>query len=154
MQMKNKHSSHYNRLFVMTGLSFIAMFVLMYAMVDSVGSVYANVNQVYMAALMTAPMVILEILLMSRMYENKRMNATIVAVSVVVLAGAYGLIRRQTLVSDEQFLRSMIPHHAGAILMCGQAPLNDPEITSLCRNIKSSQKAEIDQMKAILARLE
>jgi len=45
----------------------------------------------------------------------------------------------------------MIPHHASAILMCKQAPIRDPEITSLCRAIISSQQTEIDQMKAKLS---
>jgi uncharacterized protein (DUF305 family) len=48
----------------------------------------------------------------------------------------------------------MIAHHAGAILMCEQAPIQDAEIKDLCGNIISSQQTEIDQMKAILRRLE
>jgi uncharacterized protein (DUF305 family) len=56
-------------------------------------------------------------------------------------------------VSDKQFLRSMIPHHAGAILMCEQAPIEDAEIKALCKNIVSSQQSEIDQMKAKLSAL-
>jgi uncharacterized protein (DUF305 family) len=47
----------------------------------------------------------------------------------------------------------MIPHHAGAILMCEQAPISDPEIHELCGQIVSSQQAEIDLMKAKLAEL-
>jgi uncharacterized protein (DUF305 family) len=47
----------------------------------------------------------------------------------------------------------MIPHHAGAILMCEQASIVDPEIKELCGTITSSQQTEIDQMKAILQRL-
>jgi len=46
----------------------------------------------------------------------------------------------------------MIPHHSGAILMCEQASIRDPELKSLCGNIITSQKQEIDQMKAMLAR--
>src|SRR6266498_610890 len=57
-------------------------------------------------------------------------------------------IRWQTAISDGQFLRSMIAHHAGAILMCEQAPIQDPEIKRLCSNILKGQQAEIDQMKA------
>jgi uncharacterized protein (DUF305 family) len=60
------------------------------------------------------------------------------------------MIRQQTAVSDRQFLRSMIPHHAGAILMCTKAPIRDAEIESLCENIVSGQQAEIDQMRAKL----
>jgi len=48
-------------------------------------------------------------------------------------------------------LRSMIPHHAGAILMCEQAPIRDAEIRKLCETIISGQQAEIDQMKRKLA---
>jgi uncharacterized protein (DUF305 family) len=47
----------------------------------------------------------------------------------------------------------MIPHHAGAILMCEEAPIQDPEIKQLRSSIIASQQAEIDQMKAILNRL-
>ncbi|MFZ8373971.1 DUF305 domain-containing protein, partial [Staphylococcus aureus] len=42
----------------------------------------------------------------------------------------YG-VRAQALVGDKQFLRAMIPHHSGAILMCQQANLTDPEIKKL-----------------------
>ena len=48
----------------------------------------------------------------------------------------------------------MIPHHAGAILMCEQAPLQDSEIKALCKNIVSGQQSEIDQMKAKLEALQ
>jgi uncharacterized protein (DUF305 family) len=47
----------------------------------------------------------------------------------------------------------MIPHHAGAILMCERAPIQDAEIKQLCGEIISSQQKEIDQMKSMLARL-
>ena len=53
-----------------------------------------------------------------------------------------------------QFLKSMIPHHAGAILMCEEASIQDPEIRVLCQNIIVSQQSEINQMKAILNRTE
>lgn len=152
--MENQHQhQNYRRLVLMSVLSFGAMYVLMFAMVDSLAHVYANINQFYMAALMTAPMAILELLLMGRMYRDKRLNALFLAVTIVVLVGSYVGIRQQALISDRQFLRSMIPHHAGALLMCENARLQDPGIVELCRSIRASQQAEIDQMKAILKRL-
>jgi len=48
----------------------------------------------------------------------------------------------------------MIPHHAGAILMCEESSIQDPEIQELGGTIISSQRAEIDQMQAILQRLD
>jgi uncharacterized protein (DUF305 family) len=148
----SKSNRHYLLLAFMAVLSFVAMFVLMYAMVNAFQNVYLNVNQFYMAGLMAAPMVIIELLLMRHMYHNRKLNIAIIAACVIALAGFWMLIRRQTAVGDEQFLRSMIPHHAGAILMCEQGSISDPEIKRLCESIKTSQQAEIEQMKAILAR--
>jgi hypothetical protein len=45
----------------MIGLSYVSMYLLMYAMVNRLGDVYNSLNQVYMAGLMTAPMVVIEI---------------------------------------------------------------------------------------------
>ena len=47
--------SHYLRLLLMTVLSFIAMYILMYAMVDKFANVFPNFNQFYMAGLMASP---------------------------------------------------------------------------------------------------
>lgn len=148
------HSNQYVRLLAMTALSFISMYVFMYAMVDTLANVYSNINQFYMAGLMTTPMVIIEILLMWGMYENKRTNLMIVGASILALGAFFLLIRQQTAVADAQFLRSMIPHHAGAILMCENAPLKEAELKELCRTIISSQRSEINQMKEKLSKLE
>jgi uncharacterized protein (DUF305 family) len=146
--------SPYARLGLMVGLSFIAMYALMYAMVDSWPNVYISVNQIYMAGLMAAPMALIELVLMGGMYKNRRLNIIVVATSVAALALFWILIRQQAAVSDKQFLRSMIPHHAGAILMCEEAPVEDSEIKALCQAILSGQQAEIAQMKAKLGALE
>ncbi len=140
----------YLRLFAMTLLSFLSMYILMYAMVNEFSNVYPNNNQAYMAGLMTAPMVVFELLLMSGMYSNKRANLGILAVSVAALGAFFLLIRQQTAIGDTQFLKSMIPHHAGAILMCGKAPVQAARIKDLCRTIIQGQQSEIDQMKSIL----
>ena len=145
---------HYLKFLIMTVLMFVSMYILMYAMVNSFAEVYNNVNQFYMAALMTAPMVLIEILLMSSMYPNKKINLAIIAMSVVALVGFWFLIRDQTAVTDKQFIRSMIPHHSGAILMCREAVITDAELKQLCGEIISSQQQEIDQMEQILDRMD
>jgi uncharacterized protein (DUF305 family) len=140
----------YGRLSLMTVLSFAAMFILMYAMVDRLENVYANFNQVYMAGLMAAPMVLIEMALMRGMYPNAKLNIMIVSVAVLVMVLCWVAIRQQSAISDRQFLRSMIPHHAGAILMCEQNKLRKPELVRLCQQIVSSQKAEILLMESEL----
>lgn len=146
-------TTHYGRFLVMIGLHFIAMYILMYSMVDAFADIFSSFNQLYMAALMTASMVLIELPLMRSMYKSKRLNILILAVGLVVLFGSFLMIRQQTAVSDRQFLRSMIPHHSGAILMCEEASLQDVEIKALCKNIVAGQQTEIDQMKAKLDQL-
>ena len=143
-------SNHYVHLGVMAFLSFLAMYGLMYSMVDSFANVYMSFNQVYMAALMAAPMVVIELIVMRMMYKDARLNALILVGSVAFGIGMFVLIRQQTAIGDRQFLRSMIPHHSGAILMCREASLQDQELKNLCQEIISSQQREIDQMTAKL----
>ncbi len=123
-------------------------------MVNAFANVYPNLNQAYMAGLMTAPMVLIELTLMGGMYRDKRLNAVIAAASLIALAGCWFLIRQQTAISDRQFLKSMIPHHAGAILMCREAALADAGIKELCAKIIVDQEAEIRQMREKLNQLE
>jgi uncharacterized protein (DUF305 family) len=149
-----KQMNHYNRLLAMTALSFVAMYALMYAMVDSLGNVLNSINQVYMAGLMAAAMVIIELAIMGAMYHRRALNRVIMAASVVALVGFWLLIRTQGGVGDIQFLRSMVPHHSGAILMCEKAAIADADIQQLCKTIIASQADEIAQMRAKLDQLE
>jgi uncharacterized protein (DUF305 family) len=144
-------TAHYKHLLLMAVLSFVSLYVLMYAMVNELSNVYASINQFYMAGLMTAPMVVIELSLMRSMFPSKKLNAVIVSASVIAGVAFWALIREQAAVTDRQFLRSMIPHHGGAILMCKQAPLQDPAVKELCATIISSQQSEIDLMKTKLS---
>jgi uncharacterized protein (DUF305 family) len=145
---------HYMLLALMAALSFAAMYALMYAMVDRFADVYPSINQTYMAGLMTAPMVIIELIVMSMMYPSKAVNAAIIGVSIVVGALCWFAIRNQAAVGNVQFIKSMIPHHSGAILMCGKADLTDAKLKALCSRIIKGQQDEIDEMKAILGSLQ
>lgn len=146
--MKNAYAS----LAVQTVISGIIMYLVMFVMIDSLGSFYNNLNMLYMTLMMVAPMVVLMIIAMWHMFPSKPANVALLIGSLAIFAGSFVLIRTQTTIGDTAFLRSMIPHHSGAILMCREASLNDPEIVRLCDQIKESQRREIDQMKAILAR--
>ena len=155
----NQHGEHngddkpYLRLAVMIALSYVSMYVLMYAMVNTLGDIYNSMNQVYMAGLMTAPMVVIEMLLMSGMYKSRKLNVLLIAGTCVAGIAFFLFIRQQSAISDRQFLRSMIPHHSGAILMCDGASLQYQRIRELCKTIVTGQQQEIDQMRGILADL-
>ncbi len=153
---RNSMKHHYLMLAVNLGLSLVVMYLAMFAMIFTWGEFIQNLNFFYMALVMWAPMAIIMLVTMRSMYTNKRLNlllhAGFVAVFVLALIG----IRAQGLVGDRQFVTSMIPHHSGALLMCKEASLKDPELRDLCYGpdgIIASQTREIGQMKAILNRL-
>ncbi len=143
-----KHASTmWTKLGLMVVLSFGAMYGLMYMMVDVVANVYASFNQFYMAAVMTAAMVIIEVVVMGSMYQGGRIKMIVIGLSLISLTLFFTFTRKQVAISENDFLRSMIPHHGGAILMCKNPNLQDPEIKELCRSIVSGQQSEIDFMK-------
>ncbi len=153
-EIHNSQMMEYRKLLLMVLLSFAAMYVLMYSMVDRFTNVIPNINQIYMAGLMTAPMIIIEMIIMNAMYKNKKLNAIIISSGSVLMIACFLFIRNQTAVSERQFLKSMIPHHAAAILMVKETTINDPEIKQLANDIISSQQKEIDFMKAKLKEMD
>jgi hypothetical protein len=147
---------HYMMLGVNLVLSLAIMYFAMFAMIYSWGEFFQNINFFYMALVMWAPMAAVMLLTMRSMYSSTKINLALHAVFALVFVLSLVGIRQQGLVGDRQFVRSMIPHHSGALLMCNQASLRDAELRELCYGrdgIVASQKREIAQMKAILKRL-
>ena len=142
----------YTMLALNLAISLLIMYLAMFAMIWSFGEFFNNSNMLYMALIMWAPMGSLMLLTMGMMYQNKKLNMILHLMFAAIFVLSFVGIREQGLVGDSQFLRSMIPHHSGAILMCEEAELNDPKIKRLCGGIIASQKAEIAQMKALLER--
>lgn len=132
---------------------FFIMWALTYIGVAAFDHIYLNLNRFYMAVVMVAPMVIVMLTGMSHMFQNKRLNLGIYAVSALVFIAAFAAIRTQAFVGDAQLSLSMIPHHSIAIKNCEQATLQDPETIALCEQIIQTQIEEIAQMRAILERL-
>jgi uncharacterized protein (DUF305 family) len=146
-----KHSMWF-QLGIMTVIGFIAMYLLMYTMIDRWADFYPSISMAYMAGSMTAAMVVIELIVMSGMYKPVMTRNIVIGVSVILLIATVAFTRYQIGIYDKDFLRSMIPHHSGAVLMCSNPRLEDPEIKSLCSQIIEGQQREIDQMKAILDR--
>lgn len=103
-----------------------------------------------MAGLMAMPMVVIELAPIRAMFNDGRLNAAIVTACVVGKIAFWLAIWQQVAVMEKQFLKSMIPHHAGAVLMCERAGLSDPAVLELCRRIVESHRAEIAEMETML----
>ncbi|MGE3476066.1 MAG: DUF305 domain-containing protein [Rhodospirillaceae bacterium] len=153
--MKHDHDmkqDHYKHLIVTTLINAVIMYLVMYTMINGLPDFYNNINQLYMVFMMAAPMVTIMLIDMKSMFKDKRLNLILHASAAALVILGFAGMRTQAAVGDSQFLRAMIPHHSGAILMCREASLTDPEIEKLCEGIIKSQQAEIDQMKAMLTR--
>jgi hypothetical protein len=147
---------HYRMFGINLALSLAIMYLAMFAMIWSLGEFVQNINFFYMALVMWAPMAIVIVATMKTMLMNPRLNIVLYAVFAAVFVLSLWGIRDQGLVGDRGFLRSMIPHHSGALTMCNRASLRDAEIRDLCfgpNGIVESQTREIKQMNGILKRL-
>jgi uncharacterized protein (DUF305 family) len=144
---------HYLVLALNLLISAVIMYFVMFTMIWSTRDFFNNLNTLYMALMMVTPMGILMLLMMSMMYADRKMNLILhIGFAVIFVLALIGM-RAQSGIGDRQFLRSMIPHHSGAVLMCREAQIRDAEIKDLCGRIIRSQTGEIEEMKRIMARL-
>lgn len=151
--MRHGAAAPYRMLAVNAGIHLVLMFLIMYVMIASRSHFHANINRFYMALLMVLPMVVTMPLTMRTMFANRRRNAMLIGGAVLLFAAVLALVRSQAMVGNTAFLRSMIPHHSSAVLMCRQAAITDAEIHDLCAKIVRAQLDEIAQMERILGRL-
>ena len=142
----------YGKLGIVIAINTVVMFLLTYALIDQLDHFYFNINRVYMALMMVAPMIILMLFVMGSMYKNDTLNYVLYSGFAALFIASFALARTQTPIGNEQFLRSMIPHHSSAIVMCQESAISDPEIVELCGTIVKTQEEEIAQMKTILQR--
>lgn len=142
----------YAKLAIALLLSLIVMFVLTMSMIVTIDHFYINMSNLWMAVIMVAPMGVIMLAVMSDMFGNIRLNIALYTTFAIIFFGAFLLGRAEVFVGDEQFLKSMIPHHSRAILVCEEASITDPEIIQLCDQIIETQREEIRQMEEILQR--
>jgi amino acid transporter len=143
----------YRKLAIALAINAVIMFAITYVNLDSLNHFHANINRAYMALLMVALMAVVMLLVMRSMFESTRLNVLLHGVFLGVAVLVFLLIRFQAPVGDEQFIRSMVPHHSSAVLMCEESAITDPELSALCDEIVETQLEEIAQMEDILERL-
>ena len=144
----------YVRFGVMILVSTVVMFGMMYLNVFQWDHIFYSQTRLFMALMMGAVMAMIMLLFMWKMYENKKWNLAILAVSVLVFCGSLFMVCSQTAVDDVKWMKAMIPHHSIAILTSTNAAIKDPEVKELADDIIQTQKEEIEKMKEMIERLE
>lgn len=149
----SKMMMSYKMFFLMMLISFIIMYTVMFLNVDEASHVYLSITRTYMSLLMVASMAVLMMLMMKKMYPNKRLNTAIILGGIVIFGLVFAALRTQTPIGDVQYMKAMIPHHSSAIMVSKHANIQDPEVRKLSEQIIKSQEEEIAQMKAMIDRL-
>ena len=143
----------YRTFLLMMVISFIIMYIVMFLNIDNISHYHTSTTRIYMALLMVAPMAIVMMLMMGRMYARKKMNTAIIIAGIVVFILALTGLRTQTPVGDVEYMKAMIPHHSSAIMVSKHANLKDPDVKRLSEQIIRSQEREIAEMEAMINRL-
>ena len=150
---KDKHN--YTKFVLMLAGSFIAMYITMYLNTYAIDHVYFSLTRFYMTCLGISAMALIMFFGMRKMYQNKKKNIAIVLGSILLFVAALGLVRAQKpIIGDILWMKAMIPHHSIAILTSERADIKDPEVKQLAGEIIEAQRREIEEMKAMIKRLE
>lgn len=155
MNHKDMSNNNYTKFILMLAASFIAMYITMYLNTYAIDHVYFSLTRFYMSCLGIAAMAVIMFVAMRNMYQNKKKNMAILAGSLVLFIGALVLVRAQKpIIGDVLWMKAMIPHHSIAILTSERADIKDPEVKKLAEEIIKAQEREINQMKAMIKRLQ
>ena len=121
------------------------MNVLAYRMSD----LYLSATLLLSALLMALLMCCLEALMFS-FHGDPNAQAVFGVCGLLALVTAY-VLKRQTLVTDLQWLRRMIPHHSTALTTSHRVleRTKNPEIAKLAADIVATQEREIALMKTL-----
>ncbi len=137
---------HYWRFGAMILTSMVAMFLLTYANTYRTGDVRWSETRFFMTFVMGAAMAVIMLSFMLGMYRSRVVNVAIFAGSALVFVLALWLVRSQSTVDDQSYMRAMIPHHSIAILTSSRADIDDVRVRALADAIIEAQKREIEEM--------
>jgi hypothetical protein len=115
-----------------------------------------HLNDVYMVLLMTCWMMLFTLFTTWDGYNSMSTeNTNAICFFIFMIGLIIYCIRNQILITDEQYLNGMIPHHSMAILMSKKIKekTKNNKIKTLASNIIESQEREIKLMNDILKEL-
>lgn len=136
----NHDTNHYYIMFFIMILSGLLSTMNVWA--DSINDIYFSLNDLYMIFLMTGWM----FLFMGLYYKETK----VFIFGLVLVFMNLTAIRYQFLITQDQFIRGMIPHHSMGIHMSKQMLKKDNYISKLLNNIMVTQINEIQYMKKLI----
>ncbi|GAA3969617.1 DUF305 domain-containing protein [Allohahella marinimesophila] len=141
---------HYWRFAAMVATATVIMYGLMYLNTYEFGHVRFSETRLYMTIIMGATMAIVMLLFMLHMYTNRLINSVIIIGSGLTFLIALWLVRSQSTVGDDLYMKAMIPHHSIALLTSERAAIEDVRVRTLADRIMTSQRKEIREMEWLI----
>jgi hypothetical protein len=123
---------------------------LMYQLIYSLDHALFSVNRLIASLAMGCVMTIVMLSFMWSMYKGTGIKITILVVAALVGVTLLSVNRRQVLIGDINFMKSMIPHHSIAVNNARKASISDPRVRELADVIIESQLREIAVMKLLI----
>jgi Domain of unknown function (DUF305) len=142
----SKGSRAYLRFLVMIATAMVVMYGTTYLNTYELSHVEFSETRVFMTLIMGSTMALVMLGFMLGMYRDRRANLAIVLGALAVLGLATWLVRSQTTVHEESYMRAMIPHHSIAILTSENSEIEDQRVCELAVEIIEAQRREIDEM--------
>jgi hypothetical protein len=140
----------YLRFGAMILTSMVLMYFVMFVGSWELSHVRFSQSRIFMAITMGGTMGLVMLAWMRNMYRSVKGNVAIVALSLLLLGGGIALDRSQATVSDESFMRAMIPHHSLAITRSERFGNDDVRVCELAVEISEAQRREILEMDWLL----
>ena len=134
-------------LIMFIGSIILGFFITSSLLVNRASDIKSSITKGYVALWMALWMVILEM----SMYGTEPPVMIYVITFIGILLVGY-LARRQVLVNDREWLKTMIQHHSSAILTSDQIlkKTTNDKVRRLAQWISKSQQEEIDYMNSLL----
>ena len=141
----------YLRFLAMIGTAMVVMYITTYLNTYELSHVEFSETRVFMTLIMGSTMALVMLGFMLGMYMDRRANLAVVLGALAVLGLATWLVRSQTTVQEESYMRAMIPHHSIAILTSENSEMEDQRVCELAVEIIEAQRREIDEMNWLIA---
>ncbi len=140
----------YAKFGAMIATSTLVMFFMMYLNTYALDHIWYSETRTYMAIYMGAGMAIIMLAFMLSMYTNKVWNLAIFSTAIAVFVLCLYLVRSQATISDNDYMKAMIPHHSIAILTSERANIEDVRVRQLADEIIKAQRREIKEMEWLI----
>jgi len=139
---------------IMVVLSFIIQFFIMsLIMTNSVANITFSVGKFYISVIMALLMGLIEVIMYD--YHMHLFSLPYYLSLAIALSLFLYLYKTQQYILDEDYLKEMIEHHSMALLTSEEIlqKTKSERVRKLAENIVSTQEAEINYMKQMLANM-